>query len=121
MKKLMRKPRIENKYNLTMSNCRNLELINREKMERKFWRNNVINAYCLSGNTAKNNKDHEYGTYSEYWIGVYDKDDKIKIDFSSYGGMCGYKFKEFYNPKDIKIMMIMMMKSMRLIKNYNLI
>lgn len=98
----MRKPKIENKYNLTMKDVKNLKLIDREKMEEMFWRNDVIDAYCLLASTAKSGKDMRYGTYNEYWIGVYDKDNKVEVSFEAYGGMCSYNFNEFYNKKDIE-------------------
>ena len=72
-----------------------------------FWRNNVINAWCLSGSTAKCAADDEFCATDEYWLGVYDEDakfyaGKIRVNFSAYGGICSYVFKEFYNPKDIE-------------------
>ena len=103
----MRKPTVPNTYNLTVPMICQLR-VDRSKITGKpFWRNDVISAWCLSGSTAQCAADEEFGTTDEFWLGVYDEDakayaGKIRVTFSAYGGMCGYKFKEFYNPKDIE-------------------
>ena len=103
----MRKPKVRNKYNLTPKSITKLK-VNRAKLsEKPFWRNNVIDAWCLTGSTAKNSKDSEYGTYNSFWLGVYDEDakayaGKIRVTFDSYGGMCSYNFKKFFDYKDIE-------------------
>lgn len=84
---------IPNKYNLKISDIPNL-IVDRTRITSKpFWRNNVINAWCLTGKAGGNN----------YWIGIYDEDapqhaGKIRIYFTAYYDMCGYIFEEFYNP-----------------------
>lgn len=103
----MRKPKVKNKYNLTPAIIRKLK-VNREKIsEKDFWRNNVISAWCLSGNTASCSGDYEFCTYNEYWLGVYDEDaksyaGKIRVNFSAYGGMANYNINKFFNEKDIE-------------------
>lgn len=103
----MRKPTVPNKYNLTPAIIRTLR-INRDMIQQPpFWRNTAISAWCLSGNTARTAADHEFCTYNEYWLGIYDEDakahaGKIRVTFSAHGGMCSYTFKEFYNPKEIE-------------------
>ncbi|MBQ8043472.1 MAG: hypothetical protein IJ272_04910 [Clostridia bacterium] len=98
----MRQPTVENKYNLTPNSITMLQ-VNREKVnETYFWRNNVVHAWCVSGNTAKSAKDHEFGTYNSFWLGVYDEDCKehageISLTFSAYGDMCKYIFDSFYD------------------------
>ena len=106
-KYIMREPTVPNIYNLTVPIIRQLRVDRSKVGEPWFWRNNVISAWCLSGSTAKCAADDEFGTCDEYWLGVYDEDakayaGKIRVSFSAYGGMCGYNFKEFYNPKDIE-------------------
>ena len=103
----MREPKVKNIYGLTVPMIRELRVDRNKITGEPFWRNNVIGAWCLSGSTAKCAADHEFCTTDEYWLGVYDEDakayaGKIRVTFSSYGGMCGYSFKEFYNPKDIE-------------------
>ena len=90
----MRKPTVKNKYNLKPSDINKLKILDRSKIkEPLFWRNNVIDAWCLSVNTSKNSKDLEFGTYSEFWLGIYDDDaksyaGKIRYNFSAYGLGC---------------------------------
>lgn len=104
----MRKPRVQNKYNIVPSDIRKMVVLDESKIhEPPFWRNNIIDAWCLSESTAKNSRDEEYGTYNEYWIGFYDKDaksyaGKIRFHCSSYGGMCGYNFKKFFDFSEIE-------------------
>lgn len=101
------KPRIENKYNLKPRDIVKATILDRNKLKEKpFWRNDIIGAWCLSDNTIKCSEDDEFGCYNEYWIGFYDEDAKayagqIRLSCSSYGGMCSYDFKSFYNPKEI--------------------
>lgn len=61
----------------------------------------------MCGDTAHSSKDYKYGTYNEYWIGIYDQDapaykSKIRYTVYSYGGMCKYNFKSFFSEKDIQ-------------------
>lgn len=106
MKKLHRQPKVENKYKLTIPKIKKLKIGNRELIcEPLFWRNNVISAWCISG-SAGTEKDHQFATDTGYWIGIYDDDakayaGKFRIDFSTYGGMCGYEFTSFFQPNDI--------------------
>lgn len=103
----MRKPAVANKYNITVKDLKHIRLLDRSKVTVPlFWRNNAIDAWCISGSTAKNAKDNEYGTYNSFWIGVYDETaknyaGKIRVSFSSYGGMCGYNFKNFFDTNEI--------------------
>jgi len=97
----MRKPKVENKHNIKPDDVKNFKVLNKEALkEYPFWRNDIIQAWCLSGNTIKSREDDKYGCYSEYWIGFYDEDAKqypgqIRLDCSAFGGMCSYTFKEF--------------------------
>lgn len=112
----MRKPIVINKYNLTFSDVKKLKIGDRSKIIKPlFWRNNVVNAWCISGTTIKNNNDSRYGTYNEFWIGIYDEElvsqgdnlkvqrkTKLAVNCHAYGGMTDYNFKEFFNPKEIE-------------------
>lgn len=101
------KPSVKNKYNLKPKDITKAVILKPEAITQPpFWRNNVVQAWCLSRSTAQSDKDWEYGTYSEYWIGFYDQDakaykGKIRLAVSAFGGMCNYKFNTFFNPKDI--------------------
>lgn len=94
----MRKPTVKNKYNLTISKAKKLHIKDRSKIKSPmFWRNDVISAWCI----LKRDRDNEF------WLGIYDEDakvykGKIKFDFTSYDGMCGYNFKKFYHPEEIE-------------------
>jgi hypothetical protein len=108
MKKyVMRKPRVENKYNLTIKDCKKLQVGDRAKIKSPlFWRNTAINAWCISEDIGTD-ADKQFGTDNSYWIGIYDEDakayaGKLKISFSTYGGMCGYNFNSFFKEKDIE-------------------
>ena len=100
-------PKIPNKYNLTVPKVRKLLVKDRNKISAPlFWRNNVINAWCISESIGSD-ADREFGTDSSFWIGIYDEDasayaGKFRISFETYGGMCSYNFTNFYSKKSIK-------------------
>lgn len=49
----MRKPKVENKYNLKPGDIPNLVILDRSKIRSPlFWRNDVINAWCISGSVG---------------------------------------------------------------------
>lgn len=103
----MRKPKVKNKYNLTPQNIKKLKFNRAQIGEPLFWRNNVINAWCITKTTIRNSKDAEFGTYNEFWLGIYDDDakayaGKLRVSFSAYGGMCKYEFKKFFDPSEIE-------------------
>lgn len=71
-----------------------------------FWRNDVIGAWCIVG-SAGNKMDVVFGTDNEFWIGIYDDNaktyaGKFRVHLTSYGGMCSYKFNQFFREKDIQ-------------------
>lgn len=104
----MRKPKVENKYNLKPKDIQHAKILDYDRLHKPpFWRNNVVQAWCLSDNTCRNAKDREYGCYNSYWIGFYDEDakayaGKIRLDCSTYGDMWSYNFKTFFNLKEIE-------------------
>ena len=95
----MRKPKVENKYNLKFSDLQKLKC-NTTKPP-TFWRNTVINAWCFGENSAMSKEDRKYGGYDEYIITVYDNG-RVEVICSSFGGMCGYNFEDFFSPDSIK-------------------
>ena len=104
----MRKPTVRNKYNLKFSDIAKLTIADRSKITPPaFWRNDVVQAWCVSENTIKEPLDSRYGTYNDYWIGIYDENakaykGKIRVTCSAYGGMCAYKFKNFFDPREME-------------------
>ena len=107
MRYRMRKPMVENKYNLTISKLKKYKVADRKLVcEPLFWRNNIIQAWCIT-DSAGTKADRHFGTDNGFWIGIYDEDakayaGKFRFYFTSYGGMCGYVFDKFFDPKDIE-------------------
>lgn len=98
----MRKPKIENKYNLTVKDIENFVLADKEKLKTRCWRNNVVNAWCYSKGVGKG---YWGGSDYDIWIGFYDKPYNkklIKVNCSCMEGMCSYKFNKFYQLEDIE-------------------
>ena len=102
MSKVLRKPKVENKYNLTIDKIKKLKIGDRSKIcEPLFWRNNVISAWCITDSIGP------YFNETSFWIGIYDEDapsykGKLRFSFETYGGMCGYNFNTFYNSRTIE-------------------
>lgn len=103
----MRKPRVENKYNLKPKDIQKMKVIDKERIkETPFWRNDVIGAWCLSEN-AGTWEDIKYCSEDSYWIGIYDEDakayaGKIRLNCYAWGGMCAYNFKKFFDYSEIE-------------------
>lgn len=101
----MRQPKVENKYNLKPRDIPNLIILDRSKIKSPlFWRNNVINAWCISGSIGTD-ADRRYGNDNEYWIGIYDKPYRKKLihfHCNCWGGMGRYTFNEFFNMEEIE-------------------
>lgn len=100
----MRKSRVGNKYNLKPKDIEKAIVLKPEKLQQDpFWRNNVVQAWCLSGGSGKG----YYGDWMDsYWIGFYDKDakeyaGKIRLDCSAMEDMCNYNFESFFNSDEI--------------------
>lgn len=104
----MRKPKVKNKYNLKPTDIKKLKVLKKDRIhESPFWRNDAVGAWCLSDTTCKSAADDMFCTYDSYWIGFYDEDakayaGKIRFECTSYGGMCGYVFKKFFDPEEIE-------------------
>ena len=106
-KYVMREPKVENKYNLTVSQIKNLCIADHHKIKEKpFWRNEQICAWCLYGH-AGTRVDEEFGTDDEYWMGFYDEETpeyagEFRFNVFAYGGMCNYNFDEFFVPETVE-------------------
>lgn len=100
--KFKRNLEITNKYRLTPKSLRKYVVGDRtEVCEPLFWRNNVINAWCISRQIG--------GDISgdSFWIGIYDEDapeykGKFRFYFTSWGDMCSYEFDKFFEPSEIE-------------------
>lgn len=103
--KNIRKPRVENKYNLKLKDLENAVILDYDRLHQSpFWRNDVIQAWCLTGGSGKGFYDD---WMDSYWIGFYDKDakeyaGKIKLSCSSMEDMCNYNFERFYDYAEIE-------------------
>ena len=101
----MRKPKVENKYNLKPKDIQKAIILDYDRLhESPFWRNDVVQAWCLSDGTGKG---FYGGHFDSFWIGFYDKDaesyaGKIKLKCSAMEDMCNYNFKKFFDPKEIE-------------------
>ncbi len=92
-----------NKYGLKPSDIKKLKILDWEKLKTKTWYNSAKkdsgNWWCkLIGCNVTGN----YNDEDEFWIGFNVDNDKIDYHFTSYGGMCGYEFDEFYDGKCIE-------------------
>ena len=107
MKCEMRKPTVPNKFGLTTKELKKYVVVDRTKVcAPLFWRNDVIGAWCISGEAGTQN-DKRFGTEDSFWLGIYDEDAKayagrFRFSFDAYGGMCGYNFERFYDPTEIE-------------------
>ena len=100
----MRKPKILNKYNLKPKDIQKATILNYDRLhEHPFWRNDVVQAWCLSDGSGRG----LYGDWIDsYWIGFYDKNAKshsgeIILQCSSYEDICNYNFDTFFDDNDI--------------------
>lgn len=94
-----------NKYDLDMKKVRKLQVKDDSKiLPPLFWRNDVINAWCISGSIGSVS-DFKYSSENSYWIGIYDTNyygKRFHCYCTSWGGMCGYIFDVFFKPNDIE-------------------
>ena len=94
-----------NKYKLTPDSIRKLIIRDWDKLKTKTWLNEAMKAtgtwWChLEG--SQSDEDKKYNDEDEFWIGFREENNTIDYHFSSYGGMCGYVFDEFYKLEDIE-------------------
>ncbi len=101
----MRKPKVENKYNLKPKDIQKAIVLDYERLHKPpFWRNNIVQAWCLSEGVGKG----YYGdSIDSYWIGFYDKDaksyaGKIRLSCNAMEDMCHYNFKKFFDISEIE-------------------
>lgn len=91
-----------NKYKLKPSNIKKLKILDWDKLKEHTWHNKAMlrgDWYChLEGC----NIGGKYLDYDEFWIGFNQENNKIDFHFSSYDGMCNYKFKTFYDKSEIE-------------------
>ena len=95
-------PTIPNKYNLTFKDLSHFKVGDRTKIKKNpWWFNQSINAWCVYREVGPDMDS------DSFWIGIYNEDaksykNKVRVLFSSYGGMTGYTFDKFYDVKEIE-------------------
>ena len=92
-----------NKYNLKPNSIKKLRILDWRRLKKNTWLNTAMLSgtwWChLEGSNAINK---EYNDEDEFWIGFNEDNNNIDYHFYSYGGMCGYEFKNFYKMADIE-------------------
>lgn len=102
----MRKPKVENKYNLKPKDIERAVILDYDKLHQEpFWRNDNIGAWCIYGEAGKG----YYGAMDSYWIGFYDADAKehageIRLSCDTYEDMCHYNFENFFDYSEIEFL-----------------
>lgn len=100
----MRKPKVKNQYDLKPKDIEKAVILDYDRLHKSpFWRNDVVQAWCLSGGSGKGYYD---GWMDSYWIGFYDKDaksyaSKIRLSCRAMEDMCNYNFKSFFDYTEI--------------------
>lgn len=102
--KNIRKPKVENKYNLKPKDIEKAVILDYDRLHQSpFWRNDVVQAWCLTGGSGKG----YYGYWmDEYLVCFYDVDakayaGKIRLSCSAIEDMCNYNFERFYDYTEI--------------------
>lgn len=96
--------KVPNKHNIKPEDIKKLKVLDWDKLKKKTWYNEAKKDtgewYChLEGS----NSGGFYGDdEDEFWIGFNKKNGEVDYWFTSYGGMCGYTFDEFYKTDEIK-------------------
>ena len=103
--KNIRKPKVENKYNLKPKDIEKAVILDYDRLHQSpFWRNDVVQAWCLAGWSGKEFYDD---LVDGYWIGFYDNDakeyaGKIRFYCKYYKDMCSYNFNSFFDYTEIE-------------------
>lgn len=98
----LRKPKIKNKYKLTVKDIEKFIVIDVEKLKTRCWRNNVINAWCYSKGFGKG---YLANHMSSIWIGFYDKPyygKYVRVSCDCMEDMCSYNFNKFFDYREIE-------------------
>lgn len=85
----------DNKYNLVPEDINNLKVVDWNRLKDYTWLNTAISPSCWCHTEVSEDE------MDEFWIGFYSPS-KIAYHFSSYEGMCGYEFEEFYSNESIE-------------------
>ena len=93
-----------NKYKITPEKIKKLKILDWGKLKERTWHNNAMlsgNWWCHLEGSQKEGQPYN-DEDDEFWIGFNEDNDKIEYDFTSYGGLCLYKFRKFYDGNTIE-------------------
>lgn len=98
----MRKPKVENKYNIQPKDFEKLKVLDKKKIidSGLFFRNNANNSYTKILASSNNKQDLQHGSLDECFFIIYDEEDKIEIKFTACE-LYSYNFDNFYDYKEI--------------------
>lgn len=92
-----------NKYNLKPKDIKKLKILDWGRLkERTFFNQAMLSGTWWCHLEGCQKPCRKYDDEDEFWIGFNEDNNKVDFHFSSYGGMCGYKFKKFYDGNDIE-------------------
>lgn len=102
---LERKPRIRNKYGLKVSDINRIFVKDWDRLKELCYYNPNFEAWTISMNTIRTEKDILNRTYNRFDLKFFDKNaskysNKVLLDCKLSNGE-KYDFKSFYNEKDI--------------------
>ena len=97
--------RVPNKYNIKPEDIKKLKVLDWDRLKKHTWYNEGMREAgewycCLKGSNGG-------GVFCDddedmFWIGFNKKNGEVDYWFTSYGGMCGYTFDEFYKADEIE-------------------
>lgn len=85
----------DNKYKLVPADISRLKVLDWNKLKDYTWLNTATSPSCWCHLEASEDEE------DEFWIGFYSSS-KVTYHFSSYEGMAGYDFDEFYSNESIE-------------------
>lgn len=94
---------VPNKYKLTVKDIRHLKILDWDRLKKACWHNDAMLSgswWCHLEGCQLEGKP--YNDEDEFWIGFREEDNKVRCHFTSYGGMCGYNFNNFYSPRSVE-------------------
>jgi len=105
--KNIRKPKVENKYNLKPSDINKLIVLDRTELDEAFFRNDNREAFYMIKDVGESFIDFLFGRETRVSIIIYDENAKenknqIKYSCKRYKESSNYEFNEFFNLNEIE-------------------
>lgn len=94
--------KVPNKYNLSPLHLNRLYVLDWPRLKKETWHNKFMNNGTWWCHLEGSQFNGEYDETNEFWIGFEEKTGKVNSHFSTYEGMCRYKFNTFYDEDEIK-------------------